>query len=194
VPTPSTAHPAAIARALERDHRIDPAVDVLDRWAARLVGDDGVRRLLRGAPLGHAAHPLLTDLPVGFFTASAVLDLAHQERGADRLMGLGLLAAVPAVATGLADWSVSPRTVRRVGTVHAASNAVAVSLYGISWLARRRGRRRLGLSTALAAGAALGVSGYLGGHMAFAQGAPPHDPEAPLAHDGAASTSDVPQG
>jgi hypothetical protein len=27
------------------------------------------------------------------------------------------------------------------------------------------------------------VSGYLGGHMAFAQGAPPHDPDAPLAHD-----------
>jgi uncharacterized membrane protein len=181
VPTPP--HPASFAHALERDHRVDPAVDALDRWARRLVGDDGARRLLRGAPLGHAAHPLLTDGPVGLFAASTVLDLAGQERAADRLIGLGLVMAVPAAVTGLADWSVSPRTVRRVGAVHAASNALAVSLYGISWLARRRGRRSLGVCTALAAGGVLGVSGYLGGHMAFAQGAPPHDPDAPLAHD-----------
>ena len=46
----------------------------------------------------------------------------------------------------------------------------AVGLQVASWLARRRGRRAPGLALSVAANALLGATGYLGGHMSYAQG------------------------
>ena len=39
----------------------------LDRWSGS--------ELLRSGVIGHALHPLLTDLPLGFWTAATALDL-----------------------------------------------------------------------------------------------------------------------
>lgn len=66
------------------------------------------------------------------------------------------------------------RPVRRVGALHAALNSVALAMYTTSWLLRRRNRRAAGVAVSLAAGAALGASGYLGGHMVLVQRSP-HD-------------------
>lgn len=57
---------------------------------------------------------------------------------------------------------------RRVGLVHAALTAAALSLYGASWLVRGRGRR--GMSLAIAGAGLLGAGGWLGGHLAYALG------------------------
>src|SRR5450755_1014561 len=52
----------------------------------------------------------------------------------------------------------------RVGVVHAVGNAVAMSLYGASLLAREPGRSRW---LRLAGLAAMSASGLLGGHISF---------------------------
>lgn len=175
--TPSESLPLAAARKLEGldeldqvADRIRPVVtDRLDSWP-RLA------ELLHGRPLGHAAHPLLTDLPLGAWIGATTLDLvggAKAQDSADRLLGIGILLAVPTSVTGLADWARSDRRTRRVGSVHAALNNVALMLYGTSWLLRRREHRAAGLGASLLAGVVVTVSGYLGGHMTLRLGAPP---------------------
>src|ERR671923_109327 len=56
-----------------------------------------VKDALSGTWLGHALHPLLTDLPIGAWTSAVMLDWLGGERcqnGADRLVALGLAAAL----------------------------------------------------------------------------------------------------
>jgi nitrite reductase/ring-hydroxylating ferredoxin subunit len=53
--------------------------------------------------------------------------------------------------------------------VHAVSNVAALSLYGASLVARRRGAQRRGRLLGLAGAAALGVGGHLGGHLSYAK-------------------------
>lgn len=170
-------------RRLERASGLDAVVDrVRPAVLSALRAAPGAARLLHGRPLGHAAHPIATDVPIGFWVSATVLDVAGGEgsaRAADRLLGLGILSAVPATVTGLADWAVSDRRTLRVGSVHAALNNVALGLYGASWLLRRRGHRGLGVAVALGAGGVLGASGYLGGHMASRLGAPPRTASGP---------------
>lgn len=48
--------------------------------------------------MGHPAHPMLTDLPIGAWTSALVLDLLAGDegnRGADVLIGADVLAALP---------------------------------------------------------------------------------------------------
>src|SRR5215210_9215241 len=102
---------------------------------------------LSGAWLGHALHPLLTDLPIGTWTSAVLLDwLGGKQAGgaADRLIGMGLATAVPTVLTGLNDWAdteVASDSVRRIGIIHAIANVTAASLFGASLAARRGGSR-----------------------------------------------------
>lgn len=174
---PAAALPRRLATRLETSRRLDRPTHALRRAAAQLDRVPALRALLRGEPLGHAAHPLVTDAPLGMWTSAMVLDLTAGEHGraaADRLVGLGVLSALPAALTGLADWSGSPARVERVGTAHAALNSVALGLYSASWLLRRRGSRGLGVLVGLAGGGTVAASGYLGGHLAFVQRAPRH--------------------
>ncbi|MBO9553455.1 DUF2231 domain-containing protein [Cellulomonas sp.] len=157
----------------------DRVVALMRPVADVVLGDPTRRRLLQGEPLGHAAHPLLTDLPIGFWASASVLDLLaprSSRKAADRLVGLGILAAAPTALTGLADWSLGDRRVQRVGAVHAVLNVTALALYATSWTLRRSGARTAGVVTALVGAGVLGASGYLGGHMSFALKSPP--PEA----------------
>ena len=170
--------PLRLTRRLERSTRLDAVVDrARPVVLSALRAQPRVAALLHGRPIGHAAHPLTTDLPIGFWASSTVLDLVPggdgRRRASDLLLGLGVLSAVPAVVTGLADWAVSDRRTLRVGTVHGALNDVALGLYGTSWLLRRGGHRGLGVAVSLGAGGVLGVSAYLGGHMASRLGSPP---------------------
>ncbi len=153
---------------LEQARGLDPIVRAVRPLADALVADPARRDLLRGRWLGHAVHPLLTDVPIGFWTSAVTLDLLGgrgSRTAARRLVGLGVLAAVPTAVTGWAEWSGTGEREQRVGVVHAVSNIVALSLFAGSWRARRRGRHLRGKATALAASGALGVGGYLGGHL-----------------------------
>jgi nitrite reductase/ring-hydroxylating ferredoxin subunit/uncharacterized membrane protein len=167
----------AFAHALVRRIEGFTALDKVAKPAAGLVGKavqpTVVRNLLSGTNLGHPAHPMLTDLPIGAWSMSALLDVfggAKAEQAADLLIGAGILSAVPTAATGLNDWSDTIGAERRIGAVHATANVVALSLYAASLLARRSGGRGAGKVLGLAGFGVLVVGAYLGGHLSFAKG------------------------
>lgn len=128
-----------------------------------------VRDVLDGVWLGNPLHPALTDVPLGAWTTALVLDLVGSE-AADHALGVGILGAVPAALTGLNDWSHLKDDTRRLGTVHALVNSMALALNVASYVARRDGHRGLGrvLSGVAYAGAAF--SAHLGGHLSFGLG------------------------
>jgi nitrite reductase/ring-hydroxylating ferredoxin subunit len=116
---------------------------------------------------------MLTDVPIGAWTMSTLLDLvggSEAESAADFLVGTGILSAIPTAATGLNDWSDTIGAERRIGAVHASANVVALSLYVASLLARRSGGRGTGKVLGLAGFGVLIVGAYLGGHLSFAKG------------------------
>lgn len=156
--------------ALEQDSALDGAVGTLAEYAEVLADRPRLLQVLRGDSwLGHSLHPPLTDLPLGAWMSASILDLLGPEGSEDaarRLIGLGLLGAVPTALAGLADWrSLSSQSDRRTGVVHAAGNTAALAAYTCSWMARRRGRNRLGVALALLGAGLSGGAGYLGGHL-----------------------------
>jgi nitrite reductase/ring-hydroxylating ferredoxin subunit/uncharacterized membrane protein len=166
--------------ALEREESLDPPGEALAGAVRGLVRPGELRDLLSGTWLGHALHPLLTDVVIGSWTSATLLDLLGGDAADDaaaRLIGVGIAAYPLTAATGVTDWADAepgnPR-VRRVGLVHAATNSVALGLYGASLLARRNGSRGRGKLLALAGAAALSAGGYLGAHLTFVRGVGPN--------------------
>jgi nitrite reductase/ring-hydroxylating ferredoxin subunit/uncharacterized membrane protein len=161
------------AERLGADDRLDRvAVPVGDAVRQRLDRQP-VKDLLSGTWLGHPLHPLLTDLPIGFWTSAFTLDLVggrRTRRAATQLVAWGLASAVPTALSGAADWGDTTGAERRVGAVHAAANTTALALYAASWWARVRGRHRRGVALGLAGATAATVGGYLGGHLVQAFG------------------------
>ncbi len=104
----------------------------------RAVPDGSARKdLATGTWLGHPLHPMLTDVVIGSWTSAVALDLLGGRRlapAARRLVGLGVLSALPTAAAGLSDWGdVSSRSIRRIGLVHATGNTAALVLFASSW-------------------------------------------------------------
>lgn len=168
---------------LEESSALDPLVERVRPVVAGLLSRrPSLAGLLHGRPLGHALHPLLTDAPIGLWSSALVLDVTGGPSArphADRLVGLGILAALPTALTGMADWAVSGRRTQRVGTAHAALNSAGLTLYATSWVLRRRGSRPWGVAASLVATGLVGGGGYLGGHMTSRLGAPPRGRSGP---------------
>ena len=191
-------HDSRLPAAVAMMRQVESA-DVLDRagaWvgrAAALLPSGRAGDWLRGKPVGHAAHPFLTDVPIGLWTAGVVLDLRgrpQESQAADALIALGVAGAVPAAVTGLAEWRALGRRDARTGTLHAMLNVLALTLYSASLVARARGARPTGVGLSLAATGVTAASGFLGGHLAIARKAGSRDPEFvdSLVPDSAAST------
>lgn len=137
-----------------------------------------VRSPLRGAPLGHAAHPWMTDVPIGLWSSSLLLDvLAHSEDrpASRRLLAAGLVSAVPTALTGLAEWRGTSRPESRVASAHAGLNVVAIGLYAASLAMRGRSHRSAVWLSFGATTVATGA-GLLGGHLATARKVGSRDP------------------
>jgi nitrite reductase/ring-hydroxylating ferredoxin subunit len=153
---------------------LDAPAKAIGKAVRGIIRPGPVKDALSGSWLGHALHPLLTDLTIGTLTSAVLLDWLGGERSqpaAERLIAIGLASAVPTVSSGSSDWAdteVADESVRRIGIVHAATNATAASLFAASWAARRRGGS--GRLLALAGGGAMAAAGYLGGHMTLAEG------------------------
>jgi nitrite reductase/ring-hydroxylating ferredoxin subunit/uncharacterized membrane protein len=164
--------PAAIAERVERAHVLDPAVHGLSDSVVRALPAGPRTDALHGVPFGQPAHPALVRLPLGCWTSAVLLDVF---RGSDRasrvLIGTGIAGTVPAVATGLADWSALHTGQQRVGLVHAACQAGAAVLFLGSLAARAGGRPGYGRVLS-GCGLAVATAGsYLGGHLALRLGA-----------------------
>ena len=157
---------------LERRQDIDRVGQPVNQAVQRVMPGGPVKDLLTGTWLGHPAHPTLVMIPIGSWTSASLIDLAAGGRstpGARRLVGIGVLSALPSALSGLADWADTAGSEQRVGVTHAALNTVAVALYGASWWARRR-PGPAGPVLALAGMAVATGAGFLGGHLAYEQG------------------------
>jgi uncharacterized membrane protein len=163
----------AVSR-VEAASALDGATVLIDR-VSKPLGRSGAGPVLRGDWLGHALHPLLTDLALGCWTAAGILDLSaprSDRRAARRLVGAGLLFALPTAASGVAEYgTIRDDRTRRVAAAHAIGNTGVVALYLMSWRCRCRGHPLRGAVVSTIGGLAAIATGYLGGHLSFVLGA-----------------------
>jgi nitrite reductase/ring-hydroxylating ferredoxin subunit/uncharacterized membrane protein len=167
--------PPAFAQGLRMlTERLESATG-LDPWAKRIrskvsfVKSLPLRSALSGSWLGHPLHPLLTDLPIGCWTSALVLDLTRPDpKASRRLIGAGIVCAMPAALTGLSDWLDTEDAEMRIGLIHLAGNVVGLSILSVSWLRRRHGSR--GLITSAMGMTAIACAGWLGGHLSYVLG------------------------
>ncbi|WP_438005377.1 DUF2231 domain-containing protein [Sorangium sp. So ce321] len=168
---------SAVLGEIEQQDWIDRIADPLQR---------GIRSVLRRAPtvakvlhgkfLGHPLHPVLVTIPIGAWSCALVLDLAgigggrKVHRGADATAAIGLAGAVAAAAAGLADWSTTLGSAKRIGFVHGAMNMAIAGLYGASLASRAVGLRSLGIALSTTGFGLAGASGWLGGELIYRYG------------------------
>lgn len=150
---------------------LDAAARLL-QWKADTLLDGGdtrrqVKTFLKGEWLGHPLHPALSDVPIGAWTTGMLLDVFGADRAADQVIGVGVLAAVPTAMAGMADWTGLEGRGRRVGTLHAVLNSVALSGFVGSLFARRSGNRPLGLALSTFAFTVATMSAWLGGELVY---------------------------
>ena len=127
-----------------------------------------MRDVLGGAWLGHAVHPVLTDVVIGSWLSASIVDLAGGRRreAADVLVATGIVSYLPTAVAGASDWSMAEEgneRVRRLGLAHSLINHTALGLQVWSFTARRRGRRGRGIALGLVANGVTGVGGSSAG-------------------------------
>jgi nitrite reductase/ring-hydroxylating ferredoxin subunit/uncharacterized membrane protein len=157
---------------VERQEWLEPVESGLQQAVGSTFDSAGaagrkVRNFLHGVWLGHPLHPVLTDIPIGAWTAAVILDAADVPRGADVAVQVGLAGAVGSAVTGLTDWQATDGAARRIGLVHGLMNTTATTLFVASLVARNRRNRSAGRTLALI-GYAVGLAAaYLGGHLVY---------------------------
>ncbi|HEX9969959.1 MAG TPA: DUF2231 domain-containing protein [Acidimicrobiales bacterium] len=159
-----------LAERIEGEAALDPLVSAVDAVLPGSFREGEVRDMLGGRWLGHALHPMLTDFPLGAWMSASLLDLIggkSSRTASRRLVGFGILAAVPTAVTGASDWTQGTQQERRVGVVHAVANTTALSFYIASFLARRRGRHWSGVGLGILGGLAATTGGFFGGHLSL---------------------------
>ena len=80
---------------------------------------------LNGTWVGHPLHPMLTDIPIGAWTLTILLDLIGLLLGFPQLglassitAGVGVAGALAAAAAGLADWMDIDPPEKAIGAFH----------------------------------------------------------------------------
>jgi nitrite reductase/ring-hydroxylating ferredoxin subunit/uncharacterized membrane protein len=129
---------------------------------------------LHGTWFGHPLHPALTDIPLGAWALAAGFDAyaglgggPYAERTADRLITIGVVAALPTALAGIADYSAIDQSAVAVGAAHALLNSAGLGLYLLSIWARAQDRRGLGVLLSTTALGLVGASAGLGGDMIY---------------------------
>ncbi len=145
-------------------------------------------------PYGHPFHPILVTVPIGAWVASLVFDIGSRlvdsdaaalATGSRWLIAIGVLGAAAAALIGFLDlFAIPTRTPAfRTAMVHMSLNVTITAAYLVNFLLRLgQGPVPTGLIVMSALSiAALGVSGYLGGKLAFQYGIRVVDQEAQAA-------------
>jgi hypothetical protein len=137
-----------LAERIEELQQLDGAGEALKSLVDRYVPPrTELKDLLSGTWLGHPLHPVLTDVVLGAWTSSFLLDLIPGRRtrkASDRLVDIGILAAAPTALAGLSDWADTWGRPRRVGLV-AGPQAGAAAARLVAVGDRLRGDYHLGL-------------------------------------------------
>jgi uncharacterized membrane protein len=134
-------------------------------------------------PYGHPLHPATVAVPIGSWLASFVFDLGSRfvddgtylVRGSRWLIAFGVLGALAAAVLGFLDFlAIPPGTPAfRTAVVHLSLNLTVTVAYAANFLLRDDAAPQVGwglVVLSLASLAALAVSGYLGGKLAFRYG------------------------
>lgn len=145
-----------------------------------------IRNLLEGKPVRSPLHPAAVHVPIALFPLSLLLDLGSHVcpanelyfvRGAYLVLLGGIAGAVVAAVPGLADYTGirADHPAKKTATLHLLLNLVAVALFAASAWWRRDALDHMAtgwgpILLSLVALAVLGYSGYLGGHLVYADG------------------------
>lgn len=167
---------------LERHTDLDKLARPSQRWLLGFFGQPSqlgqsrrsLKETLKGGWLGHALHPVLSDVPIGAWTGTLLLDLLwlvneHEAvaQEADFTLTLGLLATTGTALTGAADWSDLDGAARRVGLLHGLLSGTSALANLASWFLRFRGKRYAGVALSTTSYLASLFSAYLGGELIF---------------------------
>ncbi|HEU5438340.1 MAG TPA: DUF2231 domain-containing protein [Ktedonobacterales bacterium] len=184
---PSTTETSAQSTSEPRPPFIERLGDSLQKLVGTLAGNTAKpprlwKSLLSGTWLRHPLHPLITDVPVGAWLLTALLDIlwlispsgnAWAARGAQVTVLIGVLAGLAAVVTGSADWSDTYGRERTVGLYHGLLQTLATVLYIISTVLRfsaPTGDTVLAAILGFAGLVVLAIGAYLGGDLVFDKG------------------------
>ncbi len=135
-------------------------------------------------PYGHPFHPILVTIPIGTWVASIVFDIigfaaADPEPyvvAARVLILIGIIGAVLAAVVGFLDYRqlVKGTAAHRTATTHMALNLGVTALFIVNlivrWSADDDDVSVLGFILSLVGLGALGLSGWLGGKLAYSYG------------------------
>jgi uncharacterized membrane protein len=141
-------------------------------------------RTVVAGPHGHPFHPVLVTVPIGAWIASLVFDVVSTTSedpeifatGAYWLIGIGVLGAVAAALFGILDLLSVPEgtPARRTGLLHMVLNLAVTVAFAVSFVFRRGDTDdevSVGLiALSVVALAVLGLSGWLGGKLAYRYG------------------------
>lgn len=155
---------------IEQAHSLDSVIDFAKANAGPIMKQPLVDKVLSGDFLGHPLHPMLTDIPIGAWSMSTLLDVVGGEELEDAstiLVGVGVLSAIPTAASGLHDWQATKGASARIGFVHAAVMDVTLLTFSSSLIARLTGHPNLGKVLGVAGLGVMTVGGFLGGHLTF---------------------------
>jgi len=133
-----------------------------------------IRNLLNGTWLGEPLHVVLTDVPVGAWTVAMAfdaLDLVSPRRefalACETSIGIGLLGATAAAATGATDWSDVDPPARRLGLIHGLLNLTGVALFATSLFLRKKRSRDLGRIFSVLGYGVMSCAAHLGGKLVY---------------------------
>jgi nitrite reductase/ring-hydroxylating ferredoxin subunit/uncharacterized membrane protein len=132
-----------------------------------------LRSFLHGTWLGHALHPVLTDLPVGALTVALILDLLGIYDGANVATLVGFIGLLLAALTGLGDLSETDGKARQYGGVHASIMLIGAAFYVFSLVIRWGYAPGDPVQATVLAGVGylfVVLGAYVGGELVFAFG------------------------
>jgi uncharacterized membrane protein len=137
-------------------------------------------------PYGHPFHPILVTVPIGAWVCSLVFDIASHvvddpgflTRGSEWLIATGVLGALAAAMVGFLDLFAIPSGTPafRTGLIHMSLNLTITVAYVLNFLWRHGTYTDSGsvaggpLALSVVSLALLGVSGFLGGKLAYHYG------------------------
>jgi nitrite reductase/ring-hydroxylating ferredoxin subunit/uncharacterized membrane protein len=135
-----------------------------------------IRNCLNGTWLGEPLHVVLTDVPVGAWTVAMVfdaLDLVWDRRefarACEASIGIGLLGAAGAAATGMTDWSDVNPPARRLGFIHGLLNLSGIALFATSLFLRKTKSRKIGRIVSVLGYSVMSYAAHLGGKLVYEQ-------------------------
>ena len=157
----------------------DPIYDLMNRLFLETPLRP-LKLLASGVWLDHPLHPLLTDVPIGAWTVAVVLELGallfaipNLGQASAIAIGLGVLAALAAIATGLMDWMDVDPPEKAVGLVHAVLNTFSTILFAVSAFMLWQSNWSISVAQFVVLVVAYGViasGAFLGGDMVYRLG------------------------